>query len=1118
MAKNIIEFSAYSANTASYANYTSSKTVLGPDIRQFTGSVASEYWIGPNSTRFQDITQDTGLNNWGDLDAITYSGSKQWVFVLRGGATGLANAEIAAYEFDKNTYEYTYKGRTSFTPANNSAVVNQGIKANVEYYSSGSVTVNGTVVTGTGTDWIANRIPVGARIGFGSTSSADITTWYRIASYPSMSNKTGFTGAPQAIAVDSSGSLYVGGPFTAYSGSSPTRIVKLTPSGSIDTSFNSGAGFNAAVNVIRFDSSGSLWVGGDFTSYSGSTVNRIIKLNPNGTRDASFDTGSGFGGGSVIDIQFDSSGSLWVGGGFTTYKGVSTPYIAKILPDGTRDTTFVTSSANAPNTSVYTVAVDNADNVYIGGNFTQVGTVANNSRYIAKLLKTGPIDSTFVVGPAGSSNAFNGPVYALHYKSVSNSIVVGGAFGQWKGVNNVSLTELSAVGDVIITGPTATPSVQTFTPDSSGSLYVNFGINVQKVSLSTLRATNSTTQPTFNPNITYGNLNSFVYRPALSPSQNRLYIGSPNTTIDAGLVSVDTTYGDHDLNFHTTPDYASQVITLNTSAGTLSPGTPYVIENLQITLNKASQQTSLIQGIAWDDFTVAGTSIALPTADYAALNKGIYQILDYGYLGTTENDSYFNTAVTLGTTANDTRIIPKQSDDTQYVYVRNTTNRITRYNIKNSKLRIHGHAATAGLITFSTADQVLITGNTGVSGFGTGKATIATMQSGDASGSLSYYGDYSTGVIQIDLDSIQNQIVPTYTQMAEVPPGSTNTIPSAGNTGRVFYMSTIDKLIILNSSATAKSFITDYRVDLQQPTLSGTVYGRDTFNQLSIDNSYNLAFLGNFGQLQGNTANINAPRYPDTQGTGFYGTVENGVFHLCRPLATAQNNIYAVPLGCEAEFVDFSKNALYSPKYTLTNVVAISGLYANTLKQYGADPFILPPEPIFIYYRTTGIDDDSGEWKKYTTVDDLNADIVCEGVLENLEIQFRISYQVAGNTCLPNRVYGFTLVYEDDRTDSHYVPSVAKSDLTNRIFAWQQTESWYGNIPELKIRLYNAANNKIIYYDTTATNASGTWQYSTDGTTWLTWNATADAVGNYIRYVADFIPSGIKLRVGLNKI
>jgi len=59
----------------------------------------------------------------------------------------------------------------------------------------------------------------------------------------------------------------------------------------------------------------------------------------------------------------------------------------------------------------------------------------------------------------------------------------------------------------------------------------------------------------------------------------------------------------------------------------------------------------------------------------------------------------------------------------------------------------------------------------------------------------------------------------------------------------------------------------------------------------------------------------------------------------------------------------------------------------------------------------------------------------------------------------------------------------------------------------------------MIFYDTVLTSASGTWEYSTDnGVTWLPWSSSADAVGNYIRYVADFIPVGIKLRVGLNRI
>jgi hypothetical protein len=90
--------------------------------------------------------------------------------------------------------------------------------------------------------------------------------------------------------------------------------------------------------------------------------------------------------------------------------------------------------------------------------------------------------------------------------------------------------------------------------------------------------------------------------------------------------------------------------------------------------------------------------------------------------------------------------------------------------------------------------------------------------------------------------------------------------------------------------------------------------------------------------------------------------------------------------------------------------------------------------------------------------------------------------------------------------------------LSSRIFAWSQDELWYGNIPDLKIRLYNSSNSNIVFYDTVTTSVSGTWEYSTDGTNWLAWSSSADAIGNYIRYVADWVPAGIKLRVGLNRI
>ena len=58
------------------------------------------------------------------------------------------------------------------------------------YYSTGTVSVSGTAVTGSGTGWLADGVPIGARIGFGSTDKADITTWYTITAISSATSIT----------------------------------------------------------------------------------------------------------------------------------------------------------------------------------------------------------------------------------------------------------------------------------------------------------------------------------------------------------------------------------------------------------------------------------------------------------------------------------------------------------------------------------------------------------------------------------------------------------------------------------------------------------------------------------------------------------------------------------------------------------------------------------------------------------------------------------------------------------------------------------------------------------------------------------------------------------------
>ena len=82
-----------------------------------------------------------------------------------------------------------------------------------------------------------------------------------------------------ADTLDGSGDIYVGGSFTSYSGSSgPSRIVRVRSNGTINTSVSFGTGFNNSVLAIEPTSSNQVYMGGNFTSYKGNTYNYIIKL------------------------------------------------------------------------------------------------------------------------------------------------------------------------------------------------------------------------------------------------------------------------------------------------------------------------------------------------------------------------------------------------------------------------------------------------------------------------------------------------------------------------------------------------------------------------------------------------------------------------------------------------------------------------------------------------------------------------------------------------------------------------------------------------------------------------------------------------------------------------
>ncbi len=153
----------------------------------------------------------------------------------------------------------------------------------------------------------------------------------------------GFDSTVSFIAPVSTGEIYVGGAFLNALGVSANRIFKLNNNGTQDTSFVFGTGFSSTVDAIKIDpSTNKIYIGGNFTTYNGSTAGRIIRLNTNGTVDTAFSTSSGFNSSTIYNIEIDSNGDLYVGGTFQSYKGVNNSRIIKILSsNAAKDSSFV---------------------------------------------------------------------------------------------------------------------------------------------------------------------------------------------------------------------------------------------------------------------------------------------------------------------------------------------------------------------------------------------------------------------------------------------------------------------------------------------------------------------------------------------------------------------------------------------------------------------------------------------------------------------------------------------------------------------------------------------------------------------------------------------------------
>lgn len=153
------------------------------------------------------------------------------------------------------------------------------------------------------------------------------------ASYPPRSGLNA-NGIAYTMVGLSDGQALLGGSFTTYDVWSRNGIVRLTPEGNADLDFNPGTGINAAaiVYAVALQTGGKMLLGGSFTSFNGQTRNRLVRLNANGSVDASFDPGSGPND-SVGALAVQADGRILVAGKFSAFNGTPCHGLCRLQGD-----------------------------------------------------------------------------------------------------------------------------------------------------------------------------------------------------------------------------------------------------------------------------------------------------------------------------------------------------------------------------------------------------------------------------------------------------------------------------------------------------------------------------------------------------------------------------------------------------------------------------------------------------------------------------------------------------------------------------------------------------------------------------------------------------------------
>jgi hypothetical protein len=226
------------------------------------------------------------------------------------------------------------------------------------------------------------------------------------------------------------GRLWVGGNFLRVNGLSRAGLARINVDGSLDENIDIGVYGELGVLTLVPDTSGRLFVGGNFSRVDGAVRHALFRLTTSGGVDAAFPLEAQLGRGGVFKILLDGN-AMFVMGGFQSIGSVGQ---APLVQAKAAKVSLLTNSVDASWNPLITApsglfaiqgaALDAAnDRLYVGGAINSVDAAPVN--LVAALhTETGGLVPEFAPALVGAGGF--GEVWALALDPDGTGLYVGG--------------------------------------------------------------------------------------------------------------------------------------------------------------------------------------------------------------------------------------------------------------------------------------------------------------------------------------------------------------------------------------------------------------------------------------------------------------------------------------------------------------------------------------------------------------------------------------------------------------------------------------------------------------------------------------------------------------------